>query len=181
MGTLRSKSAKTWRLASVSSRSGTTSKGLLRLFNPRNLITAPPVVDLLVGLQEIETPELEKESSVIQNQRTGSQSQKTEDLDHGIEDRDQNTGSQGRETGGQGLGTEGLGQETGGRGQKTADQGLRNVNQDTGPGQGTSPGTEEIDQGREKRKDDDYSQELKKFKDEASKMKKKSKRSRSRS
>ena len=88
------------------------------------------------------------ESSGIQNQRTGSQSQKTEDQDHGIEDRDQNTGSQGRETGGQGLGTEGQGQETGGQGQKTADQGRKNVNRDTGPGQGTSPGTEEIDQGK---------------------------------
>merc|ERR1712243_372802 len=62
------------------------------------------------------------------------------------------TGSQGRETGGQGLGTEGQGQETGGQGQKTADQGRKNVNRDTGPGQGTNPGTEEIDQGREKRK-----------------------------
>ena len=36
-----------------------------RLFNPRNLITAPPVVDLLVGLQEIETPELEKGLSTV--------------------------------------------------------------------------------------------------------------------
>merc|ERR1712183_424739 len=131
--TLRSKSVKTWRLASVSSRSGTTSKDLLR-----NLITAPPVVDLLAGLQEIETPELKRESSGIQNQRTASQSQETKGHDHGIEDQDQNTGSHAQGRGGQGRGTE--------------DQGLRTVNQDTGLGQGTSPGTGEIGQGRGRRK-----------------------------
>jgi len=131
----------------VSSRSGTTSKDLLR-----NLITALPVVDLLAGLQEIETPELERESSGIQNQRTASQSQETKGHDHGIEDQDRNTGSHAQGRGGQGRGTEGLGQETGSQGQKTVDQGLRTVNQDTGLGQGTSPGTEEIGQGRGRRK-----------------------------
>merc|ERR1712037_650481 len=136
----RSKSVKTWRLASVSSRSGTTSKDL-----PRNLITAPPVVDQLAGLQEIETPELKRESNGIRNQRTASQSQETKGHDHGIEDQDQNTGSHAQGRGGQGRGTEDLGQETGSRGQRT-------VNQDTGLGQGTSPGTGEIGQGRERRK-----------------------------
>lgn len=159
----------------MSSRSGTTSKDLLRWeqeifesfqsFHCRNLITAPPVVDQLAGLQEIETPELKRglstlssksnnncsislsESSGIQNQRTASQSQETKGHDHGIEDQDQNTGSHAQGRGGQGRGTEGLGQETGSRGQKTADQGLRTVNQDTGLGQGTSPGTGEIGQG----------------------------------
>merc|ERR1712032_1395064 len=120
----RSKSAKTWRLASVSSRNGTTSKALLR-----NRTRALLVVDLPAGLQEIETPELEKGIRGIQNQRIGSLSQETGGHDHGIEDQDQNTGSHAQGTEGQGRGTEGLGQET-------------------GLGQGTSPGREGT--GREK-------------------------------
>merc|ERR1712210_439821 len=97
----------------------------------------PPVVDQLAGLQEIEPPELKRESSGIRNQRTASQSQETKGHDHGIEDQDQNTGSHAQGRGGQGRGTEDLGQEAGSRGQKTADQGLRTVNQDTGLGRGT--------------------------------------------
>merc|ERR1711874_5977 len=87
------------------------------------------------GLQEIETPELEKGSSGIKNQRTASRSQETEGHDRGTEDRDRNTGSHAQGTGGQGRGIEGRGQETG-------SQDLRIVNQDTGQGQGTNPAPE---------------------------------------
>ena len=77
-----------------------------------------------------------------------SQSQETKGHDRGIEDQDQNTGNHAQGRGGQGRETEGLGQETGSQGRKTADQGLRTANQDTGLGLGTSPGTEEIGQGK---------------------------------
>merc|ERR1711971_755767 len=106
---------------------------------------APLVVDLLAGLQEIETQKLEKGTSGIQNQRIASQSQETGGHGREIEDQDRNTGSHAQ-------GTEGQGRETGSQGQKTADQGLRTENQDIGLGQGTSPGTEETGQGREKRR-----------------------------
>merc|ERR1712192_47755 len=141
--TLRSKSVTTWRLASVSSRSGTrstTKKALLR-----NRTRALLGADLLAGLQEIETQKLEKGIRGTQNPRIASQSQETGGLGRGIEDQDRNTGNRAQ-------GTEGQGQETGSQGQKTADQGLRTENQDIGQGQGTSPGTEETGLGQEKRR-----------------------------
>merc|ERR1712223_1287596 len=127
----RSKSGTTWRLGSASSKSGKTSRDLVSRLSS----VAPRVDGLLVELQETET----------RRQETRGQDHVTEGRGQNIESRAHGIGGQGPEIGGQG-------QETGSRGLRTVDPGQRTGNPDTGPGQGTNLGTEETDQGPERRR-----------------------------